>query len=56
MYRCLICRFTVPLDDAVAPTRFDTCICLSCYTRETNTTLRLSDRLRRQLVAITMEG
>lgn len=49
MYRCLICRFIVELDDAIAPTRRGTCICVRCYARETNTEHPLPPALRREL-------
>lgn len=47
MYRCLICRFQVQLDDAIAATRRGSCVCLRCYSRETHSELRLTDELRR---------
>ena len=49
MYRCLICRFDVELDDAVAPTRRGTCVCVRCYARETKTEHPISAALRREL-------
>jgi hypothetical protein len=49
MYRCLICRFEVELDDAVAVTRRGACICIRCFARETNTEHPLPSALRREL-------
>ncbi len=49
MYRCLICRFEVELDDAIAPTRRGTCICVRCYARETKTEHMVPPALRREL-------
>jgi hypothetical protein len=49
MYRCLICRFEVQLDDAIAATRRGTCICLRCYARETNSEHPLPLSLRREV-------
>jgi hypothetical protein len=51
MYRCLVCRFEVELDDAIAPTRRGTCICVRCYARETNDEHRVPPSLRRELEA-----
>lgn len=49
MYRCVICRFDVELDDVVI--RGDAgCICLRCYERETRSEKRMDKRLRRQLM------
>jgi len=49
MYRCLICGFEVELDDAIAPTRRGTCICVRCYARETKTEHPLPAGLRREV-------
>jgi hypothetical protein len=49
MYRCLICRFDVELDDAIAPTRRGTCICVRCYARETQNERQVPVSLRREL-------
>jgi hypothetical protein len=51
MYRCLICRFEVLLDDAIAPTRRGTCICVRCYARETKTEFQVPASLRRDVEA-----
>ncbi len=56
MYTCIICRFQVPLDDTEGYNqRTGACVCLGCWTRECATTLRVPDRLRQQLIAITGE-
>lgn len=52
MYRCLICRFDVTLDDAVAPTRRGTCLCIGCYARETGDSRRVSKLLVREVEAV----
>lgn len=49
MFRCLICHFTVELDDAIAATRRGTCICVRCFARETNSQHALSPALRREV-------
>lgn len=49
MYRCLICRFMVELDDAIAATRRGTCICVRCFARETNSEHPTPKSLRREL-------
>jgi hypothetical protein len=49
MYTCILCRFEVPYDDAVAPTPTGRCICLGCYLRHTDTNLRMAKGLRREL-------
>ena len=48
MYRCVICRFDVELDDVVI--RGDArCICLRCYERETRSEKPMDNRLRQQV-------
>lgn len=55
MYRCVICRFDVELDDVVI--RGDAgCICLRCYERETRSEKRMDKRLRQQLIQALSEG
>ena len=49
MYRCLICHFTVELDDAIAATRRGTCVCVRCFARETKSEHPLSATLRREV-------
>jgi hypothetical protein len=52
MYCCLLCHDTaIPLDDAVAPARSGTCICLTCYTRRDQLEPPLSPALRRAIEA-----
>jgi hypothetical protein len=53
MYRCLVCRWgEITLDDALAPTRRGTCICLRCYTRETGTYRRVDTAIVRAIDAL----
>ena len=49
MWTCVICRFEVNLDDAVAPTQSNHCVCLRCYARETESARSISNELRSQL-------
>jgi hypothetical protein len=51
MYRCLICRFGVELDDAIALTSRGTCICVRCFARETKSEQRVPAALRRDVEA-----
>ena len=46
---CVICRFEVPVDDAVVPTAAGRCICLGCFARETESKRPMPPGLRRQL-------
>lgn len=52
MHTCVICRFEIPLDDAIAPTGSGRCLCLSCFARETGNTLAMPKQLRLELTAI----
>jgi hypothetical protein len=52
MWTCVICRFEVELDDAVAPTESHHCVCVRCYARETETALATPKELRRELSAL----
>jgi hypothetical protein len=49
MTTCMICRFDVPLDDAVFVTAGGRCVCLLCYGRETGSHLPLPKALRREV-------
>jgi hypothetical protein len=51
MFRCILCAFEVELDDAVVAAQGARCICLRCYTRETNNTKLMTKGLRRELTA-----
>jgi hypothetical protein len=52
MTTCIICRFPVPLDDAIAPTADGRCLCLGCFARETETALPMPKRLRQEIITI----
>jgi recombinational DNA repair protein (RecF pathway) len=50
---CILCRASVPLDDACAASPAGVrCICLRCWTRETGAARRLPRRLVRELEEI----
>lgn len=49
MFTCVICRFEAELDDVIAPTRRGRCVCLRCFSRETETSRPMSKELRRDL-------
>jgi hypothetical protein len=49
MYTCVVCLFSVPFDDAVAPTGSGRCVCLACYLRNTNSYRMMDKRLRRMV-------
>ena len=49
MSTCVIWRFDVPLDDAVALTARGRCICLLCYGRETGSHLPMPRALQREV-------
>lgn len=51
MYRCTLCPFDAPLDDAVVLRADGSCICLLCYGRQTDTSVRMPKARRRQLQA-----
>jgi recombinational DNA repair protein (RecF pathway) len=55
MYRCTLCHFDAPLDDAAVLRADGSCICLRCYGRETETGKRMPKALRRQLIAVLAE-
>lgn len=52
MLVCVICRFEVALDDVVALTASSRCICLRCFTRETDTFLPMPKNLRRAVASV----
>jgi hypothetical protein len=49
VFTCIICRFTVPLDDTVVAGRTGRCICLRCYARETGMEQKMPADLSRDL-------
>ena len=51
MTTCQICRFDAEVDDVVLRRGEGGCICVACYYRETDNTLRMSKALRRELNA-----
>jgi len=51
MYTCVICRFTVELDDTIAPIPSGWCVCVRCFARETETIRLVPKELRRDLSA-----
>ena len=55
MFGCVICRSNVELDDAVVPTGAGRCMCLRCFTRETDTIRPMPRALRRELIAALAE-
>jgi hypothetical protein len=48
---CVICRFTVELDDIAVVGGTRSCVCLRCYTRETHSELRMPKGLRQDVIA-----
>ena len=52
MLQCILCNFETELDDAVVASRSSSrCICLRCFNRETNSEMRMTKGLRRELMA-----
>jgi len=49
-FLCVICKFTVPLDDAIAPTARGTAICVGCYNREVADLKPMTKTLRKDLM------
>jgi hypothetical protein len=47
MFRCIICRFEVTLDDVVLNKGDGRCVCLRCYNHETHHETAVSKRLQR---------
>jgi hypothetical protein len=56
MYRCVICHFTVELDDCIAPTPTGGCVCVRCFGRETESSLAMPKELRRSVIAALEEN
>jgi hypothetical protein len=52
VYRCIICRFPVDLDDAIAPTPSGACVCYRCFARETDTPVAMPKALRKELSSL----
>ncbi len=52
MFRCLLCVFATELDDVVLVTPTGRCLCVRCFTRETASTLLVSQELRQELTAV----
>ena len=50
MPRCILCNFDTEVDDAVVSSR-GRCICLRCYSRETDTQKPMTNALRREVAA-----
>jgi hypothetical protein len=51
MFRCIICRFALPLDDVALPLDAGgRCVCLGCYGRQTDTALSMPEALRQHLI------
>jgi hypothetical protein len=50
MTTCQICHFTVEMDDVELRRGESGCICVACYYRETDSTVRMSNLLRRELI------
>lgn len=51
MLTCIICRFETELDDAITHSPRGRCVCLRCFNRETGDDRRMSNALRRDLIA-----
>ena len=51
MLHCILCAFATELDDAVVARGDGRCICLRCFTRETDSHKRMDPELRRALRA-----
>ena len=52
MKTCIICRFETELDDVAVEGHGERCVCLRCFTRETDTARRMPKPLRREVIAI----
>jgi hypothetical protein len=55
MYQCVICKFEVQLDDAVAPTAGGHCVCLRCFVRETESERPMDKGYRQSILAVLTE-
>jgi hypothetical protein len=51
MYVCVICRFETELDDVIAPASSGRCVCLRCFSRETQSALPMPKALRLDIAA-----
>ncbi len=51
MHRCRICRFETELDDIVLRFAGGACLCLRCYSRETDSARPMPKALRRDVIA-----
>ena len=51
MHRCQICHFATELDDVVLRFTSGACLCLRCYSRETDSARPMPKALRRDLIA-----
>jgi hypothetical protein len=50
MFRCIICRFALHLDDVAVPLGAGgRCVCLGCYGRQTDTARPMPKALRQYL-------
>jgi hypothetical protein len=56
MYVCVICRFEVELDDAVAPTATGHCVCVRCFARETESEHSMDKPLRQAILDVLAEA
>lgn len=54
MYRCVLCGYDVPTDDAVAQSAASgRCVCLCCFAREVKDVHPMPHRLRAELMEVT---
>ncbi len=51
MYSCIICHFDAELDDVAVLGGARSCVCLRCYSRETNSDRPMPRRLRQDLIS-----
>lgn len=51
MVRCILCGFDTELDDTVVVSQTGRCICLRCFSRETNSSKPMGKGLRKDLIA-----
>ena len=51
MHRCRICHFDTELDDVVLRFASGACLCLRCYSRETDSARPMPKALRHELSA-----
>ncbi len=55
MTTCIICRFETEFDDVVVSGGKDRCVCLRCYSRETDSSRRMSKSLQRAVMSALAE-